>query len=49
MPKVSMIDMNAKRGIIDELDVEFDDNDFVIDLLIKAKYKGYTVTIDYSS
>lgn len=48
MPKVTMVDVKNKRVIIDKLDIDLEDNDFVIDLYIKAKYKGYALTVDYS-
>lgn len=48
MPRLSMIDRKNNDVKIDRLDFEFDDNDFVIDMLVKAKYKGYIVVIDYN-
>lgn len=48
MPKVTMVDVKHKHVVIDKLDIDFDDNDIVIDLYIKAKYKGYAITVDYS-
>ena len=48
MPKVIMVDIKNKHVIIDNLIIDLDDNDFVVDLMIKAKYKGYAITVDYS-
>lgn len=48
MPKVIMVDVKNKHVIIDNLIIDLDDNDFVVDLMIKAKYKGYALTVDYS-
>lgn len=48
MPKVIMVDVKNKHVIIDDLIIDLDDNDFVVDLMIKAKYKGYALTVDYS-
>ena len=43
-----MVDVKNKHVIIDNLIIDLDDNDFVVDLMIKAKYKGYALTVDYS-
>lgn len=48
MPKVILVDVKKKHVIIDNLIIDYDDIDFVVDLMIRAKFKGYALTVDYS-